>query len=140
MFITNILTKGGHFMKKLIVVLTCQIIVWTLSITAYASVLNYSEYNKIVPQTISSPNGSFEIYIQKDANWQLVQKLNFDNFFREKTCDLSAFTEPGKTVSIRLVQKGGNAAHIDTVLMGDSSPIGKGLTKHEMQKNIGNGF
>src|SRR4030042_2446863 len=74
------------------------------------------------------PNGEFSVYVFRDADWQKIGDLNFDKFFRERKIDLSSYISGNETVKIRLLQKGGGAAHIDSVFLGGISPAGvKGI-------------
>jgi len=75
------------------------------------------------------PNGTFEVQVLKGGKWQEAGSLSYDRFFREKAIDLGAYT-PVRTqkaegsrqevemVRLKLIQKGGGGAHIDSVLLG----------------------
>jgi len=68
------------------------------------------------------PNGEFSIYVLRNGDWQKVGDLTFDKFFRERKIDLSDYLSGTETVKIRLLQKGGGAAHIDSVFLGGMPP------------------
>jgi hypothetical protein len=79
------------------------------------------------------PNGVFEVRVLKGDRWQDTGSLAFDRFFRERTIDISAYTDKtqkigscrqkAETVRLKLIQKGGGAAHIDSVLLGGKPPV-----------------
>jgi alpha-tubulin suppressor-like RCC1 family protein len=66
--------------------------------------------------------GEYTVYIFKDNSWQEVGAYQFTRFFREQNIDLSQFLPDEEPAQIRLVQKGGGAAHIDSVLLGGMPP------------------
>ena len=68
--------------------------------------------------------GLFEVYILHGKSWLKTGDAQFDEFFREKTVDLGDVSAYGREVRIRLVQKGGGAAHIDSARLGVKAPIG----------------
>ena len=77
------------------------------------------------------PNGEYVVFVFQGDAWQQAGSLSFDRFFRERTLDItnefgvrsSAF-ESGKDkkITIRLMQKGGGAAHIDSVILNGAAP------------------
>ena len=69
-----------------------------------------------------SPCGEYVIYVLSDNKWQEAGKIPFVRFFREKKIDLSRFLPDVKTATIRIEERGGGAAHIDSVFLGNSSP------------------
>ena len=69
------------------------------------------------------PNGEYEIYVFTQDKWQEVGKIAFDKFFRERAVDLGSFLSDSKEVKVKIVQKGGGTAHIDSVLLGGTSPV-----------------
>ena len=92
----------------------------------------------------AGPNGVFEVQILCRDRWQDAGSLSYDRFFLERTIDIGPFLEVGtqnddqstggrseaagkETVRIRLLQKGGGAAHIDSVLLG-GRPAGEART------------
>jgi|GEM_PF-1360617 len=70
----------------------------------------------------ASPNGFFEVQIRRGDNWQDAGTLAYDQFFREQRIELAPFLSEQETVRIRLIQKCGGAAHIDSVSLGGSPP------------------
>jgi len=68
------------------------------------------------------PNGEFDIFLLKDRVWQEAGNLKFDKYFREQEIDLSKYLSGSGKVKMRLVQKGGGAAHIDSISLGGASP------------------
>jgi hypothetical protein len=68
-------------------------------------------------------HGEYVIYVLKGGTWQKAGKLTYDKYFRERKIDLSEYLLSDKKAHIRLVQKGGGAAHIDSVLLGGNPPL-----------------
>ncbi len=67
-------------------------------------------------------NGYFEVYAKDGSGFQLVDRLGYDKYFREKTIDLEKYTSGGTMLDVRIIQNGGNAAHIDAVLLDGKPP------------------
>jgi len=70
------------------------------------------------------PNGEYVIFVLTGTRWQEVGTLSFDRFFRERELDLGPYLSSSgqKAVRVRLVQRGGGAAHIDSVFLGGLMP------------------
>jgi hypothetical protein len=80
------------------------------------------------------PNGEYSIYVIKEGKWQEAGKLVFDEFYREREIDLSSYLTGTEKARIRLVQQGGEAAHVDSIFLGDKTPaevkdVANGLKK-----------
>jgi hypothetical protein len=69
------------------------------------------------------PEGEYIISIFNGDKWQEAGRLSCDRFFRERKIDLSPYLKEEGKVLIRLTQRGGGAAHIDSVFLGGMSPI-----------------
>jgi hypothetical protein len=69
------------------------------------------------------PNGEYEIYVLTQDKWQQAGKITSDKFFRERELDLSSFLSNNREVRVKLIQKGGGAAHIDSVFLGGNPPV-----------------
>src|SRR4030042_4710331 len=69
------------------------------------------------------PNGEYEIYVFTEGKWQQTGKITFDKFFRERELDLSGFLSDSREVRVKVIQKGGGAAHIDSVFLGGTPPV-----------------
>lgn len=69
-------------------------------------------------------NGEYLVYVLKDRRWKEVGRLTFDRFYRDREIDLSRYlSETGtERINIRLAQRGGGAAHIDSVFLGEKPP------------------
>jgi hypothetical protein len=68
-------------------------------------------------------NGEYSVYVMKDGEWREAGKLAFDQFYREREIDLSGYLTGEQNVRVKLVEKGGEAAHIDSVFLGDRPPV-----------------
>ncbi len=84
------------------------------------------------------PNGELVIYVLKGQRWQEAGSISFDKFLREKKVDLGKFVPVAKTVKLRLKQKGGGAAHLDSVFLGAKPPLkvnnGKAMPLKQLSK------
>ncbi len=69
------------------------------------------------------PNGEFQVYVLTQDKWQQAGKIPCDKFFRERELDLSGFVSDSKDMKVKIVQKGGGAAHIDSALLGGTPPV-----------------
>ncbi|MEW6714632.1 MAG: hypothetical protein AB1306_06035 [Nitrospirota bacterium] len=67
-------------------------------------------------------NGEFEVSVFKDGNWQKTESLPFDQFFSEKRIETGSSAAEG-ALRIKITQKGGHAAHIDSVLLDNMPPL-----------------
>ncbi len=68
-----------------------------------------------------NPNGEYAIYVFKENEWYEIGSLSYDKFFREREISIGSLR--GETVRIKLQQKGGGAAHIDSVFLGGNPPL-----------------
>jgi hypothetical protein len=68
-------------------------------------------------------NGEYSIYVMKNGDWREAGKLSFDQFYREREIDLSSYLTGDQDVRVKLVEKGGEAAHIDSVFLGGKPPV-----------------
>lgn len=109
-------------MRKLFYFLLFSFFLISFPLSAMASIEDYSAYNKIAPEKMASANGGFEIYIKAGNDWNFVNYMAFDEFYRQQTCDLSSHINSNQGVTLRIVQKGGQAAHIDTIHIGNAFP------------------
>lgn len=95
------------------------------------------------------PNGELEVYLLESSQWTKVGNLPFDKYLREGEKDLGGFLPAGDPVKVRLVQKGGGSAHLDSVFLGDAPPLtvngGEGFPLDKLSKkdfdviNVGSG-
>lgn len=75
------------------------------------------------------PQGDFTIYVWQGKKWVKSGSLAYDRFLREREIDLSSVLKDKGKVKIKIVQKGGEAAHIDSVFLGGAPPQEvKGIT------------
>jgi len=68
------------------------------------------------------PEGEYEIHVWQGKKWMKVGSLSYDRFLREREIDLSGLLKNNGKAKIKIVQKGGEAAHIDSVLLGGLAP------------------
>lgn len=70
------------------------------------------------------PNGEYIVEVLKDGKWLEAGQLSFDKYYRDRQLDLAKFITVNEPVKIRLMEKGGGAAHIDQISLGGASPVG----------------
>lgn len=68
------------------------------------------------------PTGEFEIYLWLNKRWIKAGTLAYDRFLREREIDLSGLLKGRGKAKIKIIQKGGEAAHIDSIFLGGNSP------------------
>ncbi len=69
------------------------------------------------------PNGEYTVSVLEGSKWQHAGVLKFDRFLRNKSLDLTKFLPDEGYAKVRLTEKGGGAAHIDSVILGDMPPL-----------------
>ncbi len=69
------------------------------------------------------PQGSFEVQVLVDGFWTNVGAVACDRWVRERTLALPDAALAAPVVRVRLVQRGGGAAQIDRVTLGDVPPV-----------------
>jgi len=66
--------------------------------------------------------GNFEVFVLMGKTWVKAGVAAFDDFYREKTVGIGALPANEKETRVRLVQRGGGAAHIDAALLDGNAP------------------
>ncbi|VAX19281.1 hypothetical protein MNBD_NITROSPINAE03-1511, partial [hydrothermal vent metagenome] len=66
--------------------------------------------------------GYYEISVFDDGKWRKAGKLQFGKHFKEKRIEYTRLPKKNGPVKIRLTQKGGGGAHIDSITLGGSAP------------------
>ncbi len=114
------------------------------SLALFISAMAEAGTEKILPGHGSiermKKNGEYVIQVLqvlKEGEWKEAGTLSFDRFFSERAIDLeSGFAVDGSgsakekegNYKIRIIQRGGGAAHIDSILFGNMPPVSlKGL-------------
>jgi hypothetical protein len=87
-----------------------------------------------------TPNGEFSVFVLTEKGWTEAGRLAFDRFYRERTIDIGVHVSVTGQAQIRLAQKGGGAAHIDSVLLGGSPPVEVSDGKSVLEKISRNDF
>jgi len=100
-----------NFSGFMVLMLTLLFIMGT-SVHAKTTFLHIDSIEKM------KPNGIFTIEVYQKGKWQSAGGLFFDKTFRERNMDLSRFLKDDEKARIRIIQKGGGAAHIDSALLG----------------------
>ena len=110
--------------KKVIVFSVLAVI--ALMFFPLLTLASYQTGDKLTSKTASSyeigKNGTFSVQVWRDGEWKDAGSLAFNRFFLEERLDLSAFVPQEGSIRIRLTEKGGGAAHIDSIMLGDKSP------------------
>ena len=85
----------------------------------------------------AKPEGKYVVYVLQGEKWQEVGVLSYDRFFQEKRIDLGKGATGEARIKVRLVQKGGGAAHIDSVFLGGLPPSEvKGMKDEKVLKKL----
>lgn len=67
-------------------------------------------------------NGEMVVSVWVDGQWKEVGSLCYDRFMREEQLELDTiFSE--QSIMLKIVKKGGGAAHLDSVLLGGDKPL-----------------
>jgi hypothetical protein len=99
-----------------------------------------NQYPYVPPIENMQQNGAYIIFVEKEGNWQEAGKLTYDEFFREKAIDLSSYISVVEKIRIKIVQEGGGAAHIDSVFLGEKSPVEVAGVTESLKKLSKNDF
>ena len=85
----------------------------------------------------AKPEGKYVVYVLQAGKWREVGVLTYDRFFQEKRIDLGKGATGEERIKVRLVQKGGGAAHIDSVFLGGLPPSEvKGMKDEKVLKKL----
>ncbi|MHB9093560.1 MAG: leucine-rich repeat domain-containing protein [Eubacteriales bacterium] len=132
-----------HTVKKRICVTLCIVLIAaffpTVS-TAQNTVIDNSAKSttKAATQGIQ-PNGEVVVYLFQDNKWQETGSLPFDKNLRQQKLNLGKFLLSAEPVKMLLKQKGGGAAHLDSVFLGGTTPDtvnnGTGLPLTKLSKS-----
>ncbi len=108
---------------KSLIAFSCFVLALTLS-AAIAFAIPVKTTIAPMPQVAEVVNGSYEIAVKTTEGWQALGSPGFGKWPSNKTFELGTLpvTKDGQIV-IRLTQRGGGAAHIDTVRLGGSAPL-----------------
>jgi hypothetical protein len=68
------------------------------------------------------PQGKYVIHVLNGGKWEEAGGLTYDRFLRERELDLSKLPRSSGEIKVKLIQKGGGAAHIDAVSLGGMPP------------------
>lgn len=118
-------------MKKRPITSLLVFLIVGISVFSFASVSPRTNYPVLSPIETMKPNGEFGIYVYQSGNWLEVKRLSFDKYLREQTVDLEQYLTSQYELKVRIVQRGGTAAHIDSVFLGGLSPKAAGNSKEK---------
>lgn len=104
------------------VFLTVFFVMLLAPLVAFASYTT-QQYPNVTPIEKIHPNGKYIVYVEKGGNWQEAGSISFDMYFREREIDIKNYISNEGNIRVRLLQQGGGAAQIDSVTLGDKSPI-----------------
>jgi hypothetical protein len=110
-------------MKKDILFLSIVFLALCLCPAMALASYSVSQYPYVPPIEKMQQNGAFIIFVEKEGKWQEVGKLTHDEFFRERAIDLSSDISGDEKIRIRIIQKSGGAAHIDSIFLGENPPV-----------------
>lgn len=85
---------------------------------------------------MTGANGQLAVYIENGGQWTEAGSLFFDKYLREGSIDLPDIPPPGgQALRIRLLQRGGGPAFLDSVFLGGEPPVKvNGGSDREMYK------
>jgi hypothetical protein len=89
-----------------------------MPITASASASPQEQYRVPVGVDQMVARGNYSIYVYRNNSWQSAGSLEFDAFLHTRKINLDPFLKPGERPLVRLVQYGGGASHVDSILLG----------------------
>ena len=104
------------------VFLTLLLTMLLIPLGAFAS-YTVNQYPYVPAIEKMHPNGKYIVYVEKEGKWQEAGSISFDKYFREREIDLTDYISNEGNIRVRLLQQGGGAAHIDSVSLGDKSPM-----------------
>jgi hypothetical protein len=76
----------------------------------------------LVSQLPLKPKGEFIVSVWREGTWREAGTLAYDRFIKEKSLDLSPYLAGAEEARVRITQRGGGAAHIDSVRLGGFPP------------------
>lgn len=106
--------------------LILSLLILTMLLLPFSALADYNAtkyYASGIPQVEKmEPNGEFVISVLLDGKWKEAGRLSFDTYFRERDIDLGGLASGAKDVKVKLIQKGGGAAHVDAAFLGVTPP------------------
>lgn len=110
--------------RKIIAMTLCiMLVLASLPVAALAdSVTNKLPTLETSPQGATQFNGDLVVYVMKDNIWQEQGSIPFDRFLSKKELKLTDLPNTDE-VKIRIVQKQGGSAHLDSAFLGGENPI-----------------
>ena len=104
-------------MKRIVVV---TVAVFLLGFVLHSSALAVkTDRGTFGPRAI----GEFAVFVEDGNGWREIGRLPYNRFVRERVIDLSRILKGKTSVKVRLVQRGGGAAHVDAVSLGNVPPV-----------------
>ena len=67
-------------------------------------------------------NGEYVISVFTDEQWQEAGSLGYSEFLTESALDLSGYLTENSSAKVRILQEGGEAAHLDCAFLGGEAP------------------
>ncbi|HPM00036.1 MAG TPA: hypothetical protein PLS45_09140, partial [Bacillota bacterium] len=108
----------------LLCVLLClaMVSVDALPLLANCQAQAYQPSQQAVPAEKENINGEYVVSVFKHGQWQEAGRLGYDMFLKEKSLDLSGWLAENSSAAVKISQEGGEAAHLDSVLLGGEAP------------------
>ena len=78
-----------------------------------------------------TPNGEFIVSIFKNGTWVEAKRIPGDRFSRNDVVEITGIDENEKIVRIKITEKGGGAAYLDSVLLNSKAPLSVENTKNK---------
>jgi hypothetical protein len=74
------------------------------------------------PASQDTLNGDYVVFVQTNGMWREAGSISCDKFFREHALNVNGLLPNSGDICVRILQRGGGAAHIDSVLLGSTPP------------------
>lgn len=81
--------------------------------------LSHKQTNSTVNKSV---NGEFVVSVSNDGKWQEIGRIGYDIILTEESLDLSSYLKENSSATLKIVQRGGEAGHLDSVLLGGETP------------------
>lgn len=121
--------KGGECMKRtkthiLLCILLCLSLVSVDALPLFANCRTPSSlpsYQAVNGEN-KSVNGEYIVSVLVNGRWEEAGGLGYNMFLEEKNLDLSGYLADNSPAAVKLIQEGGEAAHLDSVILGGEAP------------------
>jgi len=93
-----------------------------LQLLAGCRTQSYQPSKQAAPIENGNVNSEYVVSVFNHGKWQEAGRLGYDMFLEEKSMDLSEWLADNSAAAVRIIQEGGEAAHLDSVFLGGEAP------------------